>query len=148
MGKHQINVISPHRDDAAFSLGLTIGACVDLGIPVRVVNCFTVSAYAPFHSATSVEEITELRASEDRLFRSVTGLSDQGSDLGYAEAPIRLPFRTWHVCNSRRLTAADLSDIHKLSEDLRAAHATGALLLPLAIGNPIDHRIVLHAWIW
>ena len=67
----KIVVISPHRDDAAFSLGLSIGCWLDAGHAVNVVNCFTRSAYAPYaefefiHSNDRMARVSALRLRED-----------------------------------------------------------------------------------
>jgi len=37
----KITVLSPHRDDAAFSVGLAIAEWLNAGYAVEVVNCFT-----------------------------------------------------------------------------------------------------------
>lgn len=138
----KITVLSPHRDDAAFSLGLTIGVWQDLGHHVAVVNCFTKSEYSPFGDLAFVGEndlrsyVTALRHQEDlrwsRQYQSPVGLTD----LNLRDAPLRLRCAADQVCS----ISVDSEDpaIAKIRSALEK-RATDALVLPLAIGDHVDH---------
>jgi LmbE family N-acetylglucosaminyl deacetylase len=75
----KIVVVSPHQDDAAFSLSLAIGAWLERGHAVEVVNCFTRSEHAPFSDVSSVHAndrmtyVTAVRAKEDESWRKQIG---------------------------------------------------------------------------
>lgn len=155
----KILVLSPHRDDAAFSLTLAIQAWLRAGHTVDVLNIFTRSDYAPFSDAESLHAndrasfVTALRRREDEAWRK-----QQGSvvlqridpnlgvltliDLNFKDAPIRLRCPPEEIFTR----AVDPNDkaIAKLGGALeRSAHA--ALVVPLALGDHIDHRTVREA---
>ena len=56
----KILVLSPHRDDAAFSLSIAITNWLTARHSVIVLNVFTRSRYAPFSDAAFVHENDEL----------------------------------------------------------------------------------------
>ena len=64
-------VLSPHRDDAAFSLGLAVDSWLAAGHSVSVLNFFTQSAYAPYsdvetlHANDRVSFVSAVRRRED-----------------------------------------------------------------------------------
>ena len=57
-------VLSPHHDDAALSLGLTLLDAAEAGEALHILNVFTVSAHSPQRAAQGVAEISTLRAEE------------------------------------------------------------------------------------
>lgn len=73
-----ISVISPHYDDAALSLALSIGLWLDAGVCVRVVNCFTQSDHAPHARIAPIPQALAGRIVA-RLRRSLSAHSAQGS---------------------------------------------------------------------
>ena len=144
-----ILIVSPHRDDAAFSLTLSIDAWLHAGHAVTVMNCFTRSTYAPFADALSVHPndlltfVTALRQREDeswRKQRQTKGL--RFHDLHLKDAPLRFRCPLEEIC----IRPVDASDkafvrIH------RAMNETpyDALVLPLALGGHVDHRTARDA---
>ena len=91
----KIVVVSPHRDDAAFSVGLAIDAWLAARQAVDVLCCFTRSSSAPFSDADSLHPndrlsyVTAVRAREDlawsKMYRGALSLTD----LRLKDAPIR-----------------------------------------------------------
>jgi LmbE family N-acetylglucosaminyl deacetylase len=140
--KVKITVLSPHRDDAAFSVGLTIGIWLDRGHRVEVVNCFTKSEYSPFGDLSFVHAndlrtyVTALRHKEDlrwsRQYRRPVGLTD----LNLRDAPQRLQCSVEEVCSTPVKTDDPAMARIRTALERRAADA---LVLPLAIGDHVDH---------
>ncbi len=147
----KITVVSPHRDDAAFSLGLAIEHWLASGHTVRVLNCFTQSAYAPYsdaemlHPNDRVSFVAALRKREDAAWNKMLGGKLQFTDLDLLDAPVRLACEfgeifTVEIRPGDRAVARVAGAISKM---LRGAQ--GALVLPLALGDHIDHRVCRQA---
>jgi LmbE family N-acetylglucosaminyl deacetylase len=156
----KILILSPHRDDAAFSLSIAITNWLNARHTVTVLNIFTRSRYAPYSDAGFVHENDELsyvsamRLREDEHFlRRITETLPKGLknnlhmvDLNLKDAPIRL-----------RIPLEELSDTpvnpedHAIEKVRRAlikqseAGAMEALVLPAALGNHVDHLTVREA---
>ena len=138
----KIAVVSPHREDAAFSLGLAMGSWLEQGHAVEVINCFTRSEHAPYSDADSVHAndrmsfVSALRKREDaawvKLYRGKLTLTD----LNLKDAPLRLHCGTEEVFG---LTV----NIHDKSllkvQKALAASGAQAVVLPLGLGGHIDH---------
>ena len=144
----KIVVVSPHRDDAAISLGLSVDAWLAAGRSVNVMNCFTRSVYAPFSDAYSLHEndrlsyVTALRAREDmawsKLYRGPLTLSD----LRLKDAPLR--FR----CSAEEVLGRPVSPTDKAIGVIRkglSRSGGNAFVLPLAVGGHVDHRTACEA---
>ncbi len=145
-----ILVLSPHRDDAAFSLALSIDAWLRQGHSVTIINVFTRSLYAPFSDAESVHEndrlsyVSAMRRKEDEAFlRQVNGATMV--DLNIKDAPLRLHCSADIVCD----VPVDPADgaFAKIQKALikYTSRPDTALVLPLALGNHVDHRVVRDA---
>ena len=70
----QVVVLSPHRDDAAFSCGLLLGALLAAGAGVTIVNVCTVSDYAPYlrnDGSDRIRQVTAARAAVTCRMRSL-----------------------------------------------------------------------------
>lgn len=74
-GDLDVVVLSPHQDDAAFSLGLTLARLAAAGRRVCVLNCFTHSAYAPHGADGDVVRVMVERPHAIRA-RKRTGQND------------------------------------------------------------------------
>lgn len=147
-----ILVLSPHRDDAAFSLSLSILHWLAAGHRVTVLNVFTRSLYAPYSDAETVhvndrlDYVSAMRKREDEQFlKQIPGAAMV--DLNIKDAPIRLHCDSSVVCD----LDVDPQDtaipkirkaVAKLAE---AQHATSALVLPLGLGHHVDHRTARDA---
>ena len=153
----RVTILSPHRDDAAFSCGLTMYALLQAGAQFTVVNVFTQSDYAVDlrtvdPSLPAVEGVSLARLGEDeRFLADIAGLADrepasvQLVDLEQLDAPLRLAVRTEQVLEAP-LTAAE---VQQQATDLAARFAAlppcDLVFAPLALGDHIDHRIVRQA---
>src|SRR5689334_18317690 len=92
-----LTVLSPHQDDAGLSLAMTIRAASRRGIRIRIVNCFTISTYAPHSDARTADAVGAVRVAEDREFAARIGDGIEVVDLGLEDAPIRLSCRVEDV---------------------------------------------------
>jgi LmbE family N-acetylglucosaminyl deacetylase len=138
----KIVVVSPHRDDAALSLGLTIQGWLRARHAVTVVNCFTRTVYAPFSDAESLHAndrmsyVTALRLREDETWQRLSGRGLTLVDLRLKDAPIRIRCAVDEVCQTP-VNAEDKA-IEKIRKALSAL-TIDALVLPLAFGDHVDH---------
>ncbi len=143
----KIVVVSPHRDDAAFSLGLAVSAWLAAGHSVEVLNCFTRSEYAPFSDADSLHSndrmsfVTALRGREDECWRKLCGNKLSLTDLHLKDAPIR-----FH-CSLQELAGQAIRPEEKAFLKIQTAvrTCTNPLVLPLGLGGDVDHLTAREA---
>jgi LmbE family N-acetylglucosaminyl deacetylase len=139
----KIVVVSPHRSDAAFSLGLSVGVWLEKGHAVEVVECFTRSEFAPYVDASLVHAndlmsfVTAVGRRECEEWRKRYGVAKlRITDLNLKDAPMRLhvtgaaafglePDRSEKVWNKVRLAL----------ERSRAE----AVVLPMGLRGHVDH---------
>ena len=144
----KILVVSPHRDDAAFSLGLAIGTWLEGGHKVHVVNCFTRSEFAPYsevdhlHPNDRMPRISAIRSREDQAWLRLYGPGLSLSDLNLKDAPLRRHTPLENVC-SIPVDPADKA-ILKVGKAIER-ETPGVLLLPLGLGSHVDHLTVRDA---
>lgn len=135
-----VAIVSPHLDDACFSLGLTVELWASGGFSVKIINCYTISNYAPNCSHADAEAITKIRVEEDREFARRVGVHPT-INLERLDAPLRLHCEPDAVCTERVLNEGDRSEIHELSQLLRPLLRQSCVVAPLSVGNHIDHRL-------
>lgn len=146
-----ILVLSPHRDDAAFSLSFSIAHWLSVGHTVTLLNVFTCSLYAPYSDAETIAEndrlayVSALRKKEDEAFlHQLPGLSM--IDLDIRDAPIRLHCDSAIVCDmdvDPHDTA--IVQIRRVLTSQMDQDKIDALIVPLALGHHVDHRVVRDA---
>ncbi len=156
----KILILSPHRDDAAFSLSIAITNWLATRHTVTILNVFTRSRHAPYSDAGFVHENDELsyvsamRLREDEHFvRRITEKLPKGLksnlhmvDLNLKDAPIRLRIPLEDL-NDTPVNPADAS-IEKIRKALTKQSEAGgmeAIVLPAAIGDHVDHLTVREA---
>jgi LmbE family N-acetylglucosaminyl deacetylase len=147
-----IVAISPHLDDAAFSIGGYIAASARAGDRVTIVTCFTGNVAQPTGFAlacqldkglTAEVDYMALRRGEDRDACAVIGAAAvhlpflEAPHRGYASAPALFADRRSDDGLLAPLTLALGEQIERLAPDL--------LLGPLAIGDHVDHWLVRDA---
>ena len=144
-----IVVLSPHRDDAAFSLSLSIGTWIEAGHRVEVVNCFTRSEYAPhaevefIHSNDRLPRVTALRLREDQSWAKMYGArAPRLTDLNLKDAPLRLHVTIDRVCGLP-VNPEDKALV-KVPKAV-AALTPDAMVVPMALGGHVDHVTVREA---
>jgi LmbE family N-acetylglucosaminyl deacetylase len=134
-------VLSPHFDDACFSLGCFLEK-VGRG---TLVDIFTHGAWAPGHKASAAEKndpdyIHRLRDAEDQTFAMRCGLAR--IDLRIAEPAV-------HDRHYRALSALD-DDVDAIEAPLAKTlgeiaaswpdETRGTLFAPMGIGHHVNHR--------
>ena len=156
----KILILSPHRGDAAFSLSLAITNWLAARHTVTILNVFTRSLHAPFSDAEFVHEndrmsyVSAMRLREDGLFvqRLQQNLSKSAKtnlrmvDLNLKDAPIRLRCPIEDICD-RPVNPDDpaIEKIRKAITRQSEAGAMDALVVPLALGEHVDHLTVRAA---
>jgi LmbE family N-acetylglucosaminyl deacetylase len=139
--------VSPHLDDAVFSVGGTLAALVAAGWRVRVVTCFTASVPdpSPFALACQLDkglaaggDYMALRRAEDATACALLGV--EPVHLPLPEAPHRGypdPAALFAGIRADDRVAASLAPLLR-------PHLAGAdvVLAPQALGDHADHRVV------
>lgn len=148
-------VLSPHRGDAAFSLGLSIAAWLERGHEVVVLNCFTQSDFAPYSDAESlhtndrVSFVSAVRRREDVAWAKRYGSQElKLQDLNMLDGPLRLAspmseMQTHSIRPGDRAVERVRGAVAKMLR--HAPPGELAVAAPLAAGNHIDHLVVREA---
>lgn len=150
----KVVVLSPHRDDAALALGLSIDTWLARGHRVTVLNCFTQSEHAPFSDAASLHPndrlsfVSAVRRREDIAWRKLTRDRVEFQDLDLLDAPIRLACSISEVeeiavRTGDRAVARIQGALEKAVK--RSAVGQTAFVVPLAACAHIDHRVAKQA---
>lgn len=148
----QVLILSPHRDDAAFSCGHLLLGLLQAGHSLRIANVFTVSSYAPYleqSTADRTQQVSEVRLQEDLNFVQnllAAAKADQGAveliDLQWQDLPLR-----WQTEDEASLASCSLrtDEVEALQEALRSLPSSDLVLCPKARGGHVDHRLVCRA---
>jgi LmbE family N-acetylglucosaminyl deacetylase len=137
-------VLSPHSDDAAFSLAGTLHLIAESGGTITIVNYFSMSAFTPFAPHLDSTESTDLRKREDRQFAKLLGARCSMIWLDVADAPLR-GYNPRMVCRTGELSVSDgklVTDMYQMT--VPVLNPGCAVFAPLGIGGHIDHRIVVE----
>lgn len=144
----RVLAVSPHLDDAAFSVGGALALLSDAGHEVTVVTCFTASVDGPTGFALACQtdkglppevDYLALRRAEDLAAQSVLGATavhlplPEAPHRGYDSAPalfagVRPDDLVWH----------------DVAEAL-APYDADLWLAPQALGSHVDHLQVVRA---
>ena len=144
----KVLAVSPHLDDAAFSVGGTLAALADAGHEVTVVTCFTRSVPDPTGFALACQtdkglgpevDYLAVRREEDRAALAVLGALPLHLDL--AEAPHR------GYGSAAELFAGmhDGDDVWRALAGLLGELSADLWLAPQGLGGHVDHLQVLRA---
>ncbi len=139
-------ILSPHRDDAAFSCGILLTVCAEAEIETQIINDFTLSDYAPFSGTVGREAVTALREREDAELQARIGPSLSFIDLRILDAPLRFGVPAEQTL-LEPLNGEEYGREVTALAALLGPYLTAAscVLAPLAMGGHIDHRIVRDA---
>ncbi len=140
-----LTILSPHRDDAAFSLSMALCRWSELDLDIRVVNFFTVSEYGPHAASSRVMSIASIRRGEDRSVLSSISPRIRVESLDLLDAPLRLGVSASAVCKPETIALQPEEEIHRLAAGLQKQFARGLVMAPLALGNHVDHLAVNRA---
>ena len=133
----RIYILSPHIDDAAFGLALTISKCANSNIPVTIINCFTTTRWTAIPvDNKETNAVSLLRKSEDEVFYKTIGEKISIVNLDLLDAPLR----NGYIFQEQPFQQNELELIDDLKR-LLEQYNDGLLLCPLGIGNHIDHAI-------
>ncbi len=153
----RVAIVSPHRDDAAFSCGLLIVALLRADCAVTVVNLFTRSNYAVAGCGVALDGTdrtaavsAERRAEDARAMDTLHAAAKwKGSltlhDFDWLDAPLRLNVETEQVLLVPLEPAELDSQVQSFAEHLSFLREFDLVLSPLALGDHIDHRIARDA---
>lgn len=134
----KIFVLSPHIDDAAFGLALTISKCANSNIPVTIINCFTVTKWTAIPVENKeISAVSRMRKDEDVEFYNNINPNIQVINLDLLDAPLR----NGYIFQNQPFHQDELQLIEELKKLLEQNVVNGLLLCPLAIGSHIDHAI-------
>lgn len=136
----KVYILSPHIDDAAFGLALTISKCADNNIPVTIINCFTVTKWTAIPvKDKEIEAVSRLRKNEDvEFYKNIGNINIINLDL------LDAPLRNGYIFQNQPFQQNEWELIKNLQK-LLEQHVDGLLFCPLAIGNHIDHAICREA---
>ncbi len=137
-------VLSPHRDDAAFSACHCLSVLSAAGAKITVLNFFTRSAYGPGMTTTDAGSVSAARRREDRRVLARIAETIEVVDGNLVDAPLRLNIPVSAVCDSATQLLLSKAAIDEIGRSI--IHLVGyPCLAPLALGNHIDHVTVRAA---
>lgn len=139
-----INVISPHHDDACFSLGIALSRFLREGYKVNVINCYTVSSYTVGRKNNDASIVSAIRKEEDSAFISKLGPGASATDLGFSDSLNRGQAFKY---STRPIGQADSEELRQVAAALSVALKPGPILIPLSVGHHPNHRIAHMAGI-
>jgi len=136
----KVYILSPHIDDAAFGLALTIAKCAENNISVTIINCFTVTKWTAIPVENKeIDAVSRLRKNEDaEFYKNIGNVNIINLDL------LDAPLRNGYIFQNQPFQPNECELIKNLQK-LLEQHVDGLLLCPLAIGNHIDHAICREA---
>ncbi|HEX8278806.1 MAG TPA: PIG-L family deacetylase [Segetibacter sp.] len=137
----KIFILSPHIDDAAFGLTLTIEKFITNKIPVTIINCFTVTRWTGIFVSRDIEVVSRLRKEEDAEYNKLFNSQINIINLDLLDAPLR----NGYIFQNQPFQKNELELIEDVRKLLEQHISNGILLCPLAIGNHIDHVICREA---
>lgn len=129
-------VLSPHLDDAAFSLGAAMALAAAAGEAVHVVNVFTRYAGAAAMRRREQEDLAAMLA---------VGPRARSTPLGFDDAPLRKEHAAHGLYRPHGLLPDDHPMVDRLSLALEPHLDGGICFVPLAVGGHVDHLVLLHA---
>ncbi len=144
----RVLAVSPHLDDAAFSVGGTLARLADAGHDVVVVTCFTRSVPRPTGFALACQtdkglvpdvDYLALRRAEDEAAMAVLGAQPVHLDLPEA------PHRGYRDAGDLFAGVHPGDEVWRDVAALLAPHEADLWLAPQALGGHVDHLQVLRA---
>ncbi|MGY1747010.1 PIG-L deacetylase family protein [Blastococcus sp. SYSU D00695] len=144
----RVTAVSPHLDDAAFSVGGTLAALAAAGHEVTVVTCLTASVPDPAGFALACQldkglppdaDYMALRRAEDVAAMAVLGATPVHLPLPEA------PHRGYDSAPDLFAGVHDGDDVWRAVADALRPLDVDVWLAPQALGGHVDHRQVLRA---
>lgn len=141
----ELTLLSPHRDDAAFSLSICLSQWRRTPVRLTILNFFTQSAYAPHALLFSSSSISAIRAREDRQALRAIDARIRIESAGLIDAPLRLGIEAHRVCDLKPGASDDSPDLRTVRAAIRGHAVRGLAIAPLGLGNHVDHLLVSRA---
>lgn len=143
-----MDVVSPHRDDAALSLSHTLRRVVAAGGNFRILSCFTITAWAPqVTGSVTTEGVSEMRRREDEAFINRFGTAGAVCSLDFVDGPLRADWSVQGREHVQRAYGPGSELVDRLATALRARRRDGGIwAVPMAVGHR-DHLACLWAGI-
>ena len=140
--------VSPHLDDAVFSVGATLARLADAGHEVTVVTCFTASVPDPTGFALACQ--TDKGLAPDVDYMALRRDEDRAATAVLGAAPVHLPLREapHRGYGSAAALFAGVRPDDLVWQDVRTAlQALDAdlWLAPQGLGGHVDHLQVVRA---
>ncbi|MGN6616149.1 MAG: PIG-L family deacetylase [Ilyomonas sp.] len=138
----KIFILSPHIDDAAYGLTVSISKWVKSDIPVTIINCFTQTKWTIRFVSNDMQEICKLRKQEDEEYNKFFNSCINIIHLDLLDAPLRNNY----IFQYKPFEQIEWEVVEELKSYLHKNIPAGDILLcPLAIGDHIDHAICREA---
>lgn len=139
-------VLSPHSDDAPYSIAGVMQALARRGVRVEMLTLFSRSAYAPGRPGLDEADVTALRRAEDEAAGAAIDPQVRVLWLDHRDVALRHSLPVEAVVSRRPLDTDATELVHGLAGELAALCAAGeTVLAPLGMGWHIDHRIAAAA---
>ncbi len=139
-------ILAPHPDDAALSVGHTLARLSAAGQRIRIITCFSESAWTTHLPRRGIEAMTAIRRDEDRSYAELLGPACELIDLRGTDAPFRGHYRgRFAFFHDRPFDKDELALRGWLIGRLNEVLSDAPLLLPMALGDHVDHRLALSA---
>ena len=144
----RVLAVSPHLDDAAFSVGATLAALSDAGHDVAVLTVFTASVPSPTGFALACQ--TDKGLAPDVDYMSVRRVEDAAAQAvlrtGFHHLPFREAPHRGYDCAAALFAGVRPDDM--VWQDVRAAllpYDADLWLAPQGRGGHVDHLQVVRA---
>jgi len=141
----RLTILSPHRDDAVFSLYIALSKWAKRSVEIRVLNFFTISDYAPWAFSSRKMSVSALRQHEDHRAFAMANPSARVLSLNWLDAPLRLNIGAAAIANPETPALRPAGEAHSFILKMRAHWKNGLVLAPLALGNHVDHLAIREA---
>jgi LmbE family N-acetylglucosaminyl deacetylase len=135
----KVAVISPHFDDACFSLGGSLLTWTRQRHNIDIFDCFTVSNFVADGGDRDPAQVSRRRRLEEESFVQQLGSNASYFGLGEKDAPLRLSCPLNDVFG--RSAADDPEALARLRSALRITDTYDVIVIPLAAGRHIDHEL-------
>jgi hypothetical protein len=140
-----LTILSPHYDDAAFSLTISLSRWSELPMQLTVANFFTQTEYAPHALSTHTSPVSAIRKREDRLALRLIDRRIRIESLGFIDAPLRFGISPEAVSRPHIAALRQPAEIDSMTERIHKYFMTGVVLSPLGLGDHVDHLAVKQA---
>lgn len=133
-----IQIFTAHSDDIPYSIPLYISKKIKKE-KIIISYVFQITNYAPNLINYNINEVSKLRYLELKSFSDILNL--EIDPIKFKDACIRKDYFEKKVCHNKPMSKIDKILSKKLLKYITDADL---ILFPLAIGNHIDHRIILN----